>query len=61
MEDAEEIKNKSAEANAEKAAEKKPESRDEMLSRHRYHCLSVLISFMCLAGAYVSIRTTTVN
>ncbi|GMN38103.1 hypothetical protein TIFTF001_007358 [Ficus carica] len=35
MEDAEEIKNKSAEANAEKAAEKKPESRDEMLSRHR--------------------------
>lgn len=35
MEDAKEINNKPAEANAEKGAEKKPESRDEMLSRHR--------------------------
>lgn len=36
MEDAQEMDNKPSEAVAEQATQKKQESRDEMLSRHRY-------------------------
>lgn len=48
MEDSQELDNKSSEAIAEKANQIKQETRDEMLSRHRYLPALDLFMFLCV-------------